>query len=84
MVIVLWIPVVVPLLPTIVQSWATHSPAKFAELACVIGVYVSVMMLITLWGKKVRGYQRPLEQYGLDLTSLPKVLIQDKVLITHL
>lgn len=75
MVIVLWSPVVVPLLPTIVQSWATHNPAKFAELACVIGLYASIMMLITLWGKRVRGYQNPLKQYGLDLNSLPKVCI---------
>lgn len=73
MVIVLWTPVIVPLLPTIVQSWATHSSAKFAELACVIGLYASIMILITLWGKRIRGYQNPLEQYGLDLTSSPKI-----------
>lgn len=83
MVIVLWTPVIVPLFPTIVQSWATHSSTKFAELACVIGLYASIMILITLWGKRIRGYQNPLKQYGLDLTSLPKVCISHKVLILY-
>ena len=75
MVLVLWSPVVVPLLPTLVQSWATHTPSRIAEFACIIGLYTAVMILIMIWGKRVRGYEDPLEQYGLDLTSLPKVWI---------
>ncbi|CAI9097377.1 OLC1v1033780C1 [Oldenlandia corymbosa var. corymbosa] len=73
MVIVLWSPVVVPFLPTLVQSWANHQSPRFAELVCLIGLYVSVLLMVTLWGKRIRGYGNPLEQYGLDLTSLSKV-----------
>ncbi|KAL1805018.1 hypothetical protein ACET3Z_028086 [Daucus carota] len=69
LVLVLWTPVAVPLLPTIVQGWASHSSTEFAELACIIGLYVSIMTLIILWGKRIRGYENPLKQYGLDLTS---------------
>ncbi|XP_031102209.1 uncharacterized protein LOC116006079 isoform X1 [Ipomoea triloba] len=73
MVLVLWSPVAVPLLPTLVQSWTTHQPSKVAELVCIVGLYISVLLLVTLWGKRIRGYENPLEQYGLDLTSLSKV-----------
>ncbi|KAL3535480.1 hypothetical protein ACH5RR_003941 [Cinchona calisaya] len=69
MVLVLWSPVVVPLLPTLVQSWATHNSPRIAELACLVGLYVSIMLMVTLWGKRIRGYDNPLEQYGLNLTS---------------
>ncbi|XP_059634677.1 uncharacterized protein LOC132277006 isoform X2 [Cornus florida] len=73
MVLVLWSPVVVPLLPTLVRNWATHTSSKIAELACIFGLYTSIMILVTLWGKRIRGYEDPLQQYGLDLTSLPKI-----------
>ncbi|GAV70962.1 Abi domain-containing protein [Cephalotus follicularis] len=73
MLIVLWSPIVVPLLPTLVQSWATNNPSRIAELACVVGLYIAVMILVMMWGKRIRGYENPLEQYGLDMTSLPKV-----------
>ncbi|KAI8565318.1 hypothetical protein RHMOL_Rhmol03G0249700 [Rhododendron molle] len=73
MVLVLWSPVVVPLLPTLVQSWASHNSSKFAELVCIIGLYSSVAILVTLWGKRVRGYDNPFEQYGLDFTSSSKI-----------
>mgnify|MGYP004708014727 CR=1 FL=1 len=73
MVLVLWSPVVVPLLPTLVQSWATHNSPRIAELACLVGLCVSIMLMVTLWGKRIRGYDNPLEQYGLDLTSPSKV-----------
>ncbi|XP_021276143.1 uncharacterized protein LOC110410653 isoform X2 [Herrania umbratica] len=71
--LVLWSPVVVPLLPTLVQSWTTKNPSKIAELVCIIGFYTAVMMLVILWGKRIRGYENPLEQYGLDLTSPSKI-----------
>ncbi|KAK6248836.1 hypothetical protein QUC31_020401 [Theobroma cacao] len=71
--LVLWSPVVVPLLPTLVQSWTTKNPSKIAALVCIIGFYTAVMMLVILWGKRIRGYENPLEQYGLDLTSLSKI-----------
>ncbi|KAL5572296.1 hypothetical protein UlMin_021893 [Ulmus minor] len=73
MVLILWSPVVVPLLPTLVQSWTTKTPSMFAQFACIIGLYTAVMILVTLWGKRIRGFENPLEQYGLDLTSLPKI-----------
>ncbi|KAK3007047.1 hypothetical protein RJ639_017066, partial [Escallonia herrerae] len=73
MVLVLWTPVVVPLLPTLVQSWASHKPFRIAELACIIGLYTSIMILVTLWGKRIRGYETPLQQYGLDFTTSSKI-----------
>ncbi|RWW79839.1 hypothetical protein BHE74_00011857 [Ensete ventricosum] len=72
MVLVLWSPVVFPLLPTLVQSWTTRTSNKIAEYACVLGLHVSSMILVVLWGKRIRGYDNPLEQYGLDLTA-PRV-----------
>lgn len=73
MVLVLWSPVAVPLLPTLLQSWTANTPSRIAELGCIIGLYGAVMILVTLWGKRIRGFESPLEQYGLDLTSLSKV-----------
>ncbi|KAH9804807.1 alpha/beta-Hydrolases superfamily protein [Citrus sinensis] len=73
MVLVLWSPVLVPLLPTIVQSWTTNNPSRIAEFACIVGLYIAVMILTMKWGRRVRGYENSLEQYGLDITSLPKV-----------
>lgn len=57
------------------QSWATRNPLKIAEFACIAGLYVSIMIMITLWGKRIRKYDDPLLQYGLDLASVPKVWI---------
>ncbi|KAL7096157.1 hypothetical protein ACP275_10G065800 [Erythranthe tilingii] len=79
LVLLLWSPVVLPLLPTLIQNWATHSPFKIAELACIAGLYVSAMSMITLWGKRVRKYDDPLVQYGLDLTSVPKNFLKGLV-----
>ncbi|KAI3775628.1 hypothetical protein L1987_50209 [Smallanthus sonchifolius] len=73
MVLVLWTPVVVPLLPTLVQNWAAHNSSKYAELACIIGLYGSIMILVMLWGKRIRGYEDPLEKYGLELTSARQI-----------
>ncbi|XAR51113.1 Alcohol O-acetyltransferase [Bertholletia excelsa] len=69
MVLLLWSPIVVPLLPTLVQSWATNSSSSISELICIVGLYVSIIILIMLWGKRIRGYKNPSEQYGLDITS---------------
>ncbi|KAF5177148.1 Embryogenesis-associated protein emb8 [Thalictrum thalictroides] len=74
MVLVLWSPVVIPLFPTLVQGWALHNSSGIAEYACIIGLYTAVTMLIYLWGKRIRGYKDPLEQYGLDMTSKAKFL----------
>ncbi|XP_050379788.1 uncharacterized protein LOC126797150 isoform X2 [Argentina anserina] len=81
MTLVLWSPVAVPLLPTFMQSWATHTPSRMADLACIIGLYAAFMILVTLWGKRIRGYEDPLAEYGLDLTSLPKLFDLFKGLI---
>ncbi|CAI9286177.1 unnamed protein product [Lactuca saligna] len=71
LVAVLWTPVVVPLLPTLLQNWATKNSSAngFAELACIIGLYGSVVVLVVLWGKRIRGYENPLEKYGLNFKS---------------
>lgn len=73
MVLVLWSPVVVPMLPTLVQGWTTNTPSRIAQLVCIIGLYAAIMILVMIWGRRIRGYEDPLEQYGLDLTSSRKI-----------
>ncbi|KAI6682091.1 hypothetical protein NL676_035972 [Syzygium grande] len=73
MVLVLWSPVVVPLFPKLVQSWMSHSSSGIADFACVFGLYIAVTILVMLWGKRIRGYEYPLKQYGLDLMSMQKI-----------
>ncbi|KAI3789934.1 hypothetical protein L2E82_02741 [Cichorium intybus] len=73
LVLVLWTPVVVPLLPTLVQNWASHNSSGFAELACIIGLYSSIVVLVVLWGKRIRGYEDPLERYGIKFTSTKQI-----------
>lgn len=76
MVLVLWSPVAVPLLPTLVQAWATNTYSGIAEFICIIGLYAAIMILVMLWGRRIRGFEDPLEQYGLDMKSSQKVCIQ--------
>ncbi|TKY54378.1 Embryogenesis-associated protein EMB8 [Spatholobus suberectus] len=73
MILVLWSPVAIPLLPTIVQSWTTKTSSKIAEFACIVGLYTAIVILVMLWGKRIRGYENAFEQYGLDLTSPQKL-----------
>ncbi|KAG9459810.1 hypothetical protein H6P81_004318 [Aristolochia fimbriata] len=73
MVLVVWSPVVVPFLPTLVHNWTAHSPSGIAAYACILGLYTSIMILVVQWGKRIRGYEYPLEQYGLEMT-LPSML----------
>ncbi|KAF0913943.1 hypothetical protein E2562_025358 [Oryza meyeriana var. granulata] len=73
MVLVLWSPVVIPLLPTLVQSWTISSSTGIVGYACIVGLYVSIMMLVILWGKRIRGYENPVEQYGMNLASASRV-----------
>ncbi|CAI8610934.1 unnamed protein product [Vicia faba] len=70
MILVLWSPVAIPFLPTIVQGWTTNSPSIIAECACIIGLYIAIMILVMLWGKRIRGFENAFEEYGLGLTSL--------------
>ncbi|KAL0735721.1 hypothetical protein Bca4012_011931 [Brassica carinata] len=77
MVLVLWSPVVIPLLPTLVQSWSTSTPSRVAELASVVGLYIAVFILVMLWGKRVRKYENPFRQYGLDFKTSAKKQIQE-------
>lgn len=74
MVLLLWSPVVVPLLPTLLQLWTLHISLGVAGLASIIGLYGAVFILITIWGKRVRGYEQPLKQYGLPISSVSKIL----------
>ncbi|XP_068463708.1 uncharacterized protein [Phaseolus vulgaris] len=73
MILVLWSPVAIPLLPTIVQSWTTKTPSKIAEFACIVGLYTATVILVMLWGKRIRGYENAFEQYGLNLRSPQKL-----------
>ncbi|KAL3642870.1 hypothetical protein CASFOL_013685 [Castilleja foliolosa] len=72
LVLLLWSPIVLPFIPTFMQSWATHRPFKIAEFACIAGLYVSTLIMVTLWGKRIRQYDDPQLQYGLDLASIQK------------
>ncbi|CAA0818705.1 alpha/beta-Hydrolases superfamily protein [Striga hermonthica] len=72
LVLLLWSPVVLPFLPTLMQSWTTQKPFQIAEFACIAGLYVSAMIMVTLWGKRIRQYDDPLLQYGLDIASVHK------------
>uniref|UniRef100_A0A0D9XE27 AB hydrolase-1 domain-containing protein n=1 Tax=Leersia perrieri TaxID=77586 RepID=A0A0D9XE27_9ORYZ len=73
MVLLLWSPVVIPLLPTLVQSWTINSSTGVVGYACIVGLYVSIMILVILWGKRIRGYENPVEQYGMNLASASRV-----------
>ncbi|KAL5206522.1 hypothetical protein ABZP36_034731 [Zizania latifolia] len=73
LVLVLWSPVVLPLLPTLVQSWTLSSSTGIIGYACIVGLYVSIMILVILWGKRIRGYENPVEQYGMNLASASRV-----------
>ncbi|XP_022148305.1 uncharacterized protein LOC111016991 isoform X2 [Momordica charantia] len=74
MVLVLWSPITIPLLPTLVNSWTTKTPSKNANLACLSGLYTAVTILVMLWGKRIRGYENPAKEYGLNFTSRSKIL----------
>lgn len=74
MALLLWSPVVVPLLPTLLQLWTLHLSPGVAGLASIIGLYAAVIILITIWGRRIRGYEQPLEQYGLSISSVSKIL----------
>ncbi|CAN6469999.1 unnamed protein product [Victoria cruziana] len=69
MVLVLWSPVVIPLLPTLLQRWTARSSSGIVEYCCTVGLYVSLIILAMLWGKRIRGYENPVLQYGLELKS---------------
>lgn len=73
MALVLWSPIVIPMLPTIVQCWTTKTLNSIVEYACIAGLYVAITILVVLWGKRIRGYENPLQQYGLELTSASRV-----------
>jgi hypothetical protein len=73
MIVLLWSPVLVPVLPSLLQQWATKSPNGVADAASVVGLYGAILILITIWGKRVRGYSKPLLYYGLRLYSRRKV-----------
>eukprot|EP01018_Ginkgo_biloba_P027793 Gb_23959 [translate_table: standard] len=75
MALLLWSPVVVPLLPTLLQQWTLHTSGGVAGCVSILGLYGALVILVTIWGKRIRGYEQPLEQYGLDISSMSKVLI---------
>ncbi|CAL5081607.1 unnamed protein product [Urochloa decumbens] len=73
MVLVLWSPVVIPLLPTLVQSWTISASTGIIGHACIVGLYVSIMILVMQWGKRIRGYEDPVEQYGMNFWSASRL-----------
>lgn len=73
MALLLWSPVVVPLLPTLLQQWDSKSVGGVAKTAAVTGLYGAIVILVTIWGRKIRGYDSPLSQYGLKIFPCLKV-----------
>ncbi|XP_062199104.1 uncharacterized protein LOC133901682 isoform X2 [Phragmites australis] len=73
MVLVLWSPVVLPLLPTLVQSWTISASTGIVGYACIVSLYVSIMTLVMIWGKRIHGYENPVEQYGINIGSTARV-----------
>lgn len=73
LVLVLWSPITLPLLPKLVDSWTSQTPSKMVNLACGFGLYIALTILVMMWGKRIRGYENPAKEYGLDLTSWSKV-----------
>ncbi|XP_078156668.1 alpha/beta-Hydrolases superfamily protein isoform X3 [Carex rostrata] len=73
MALLLWSPVVIPLLPTLVQCWAMKASTGIVGDACVIGLYAAVTILVIIWGKRIRGYEDPVVHYGLDVMSTTRV-----------
>ena len=73
LVLILWSPITLPLLPKLVDSWTSHTPSKIANLACGFGLYIALTILVMMWGKRIRGYEDPAKEYGLDLASWFKV-----------
>ncbi|GLJ10762.1 hypothetical protein SUGI_0134500 [Cryptomeria japonica] len=74
MALLLWSPVVVPLLPTLLQHWSLHTSLGATGIASTIGLYGAHFILVTIWGKRIRGYEKPLEQYGLSIFSNSEIL----------
>lgn len=75
MALLLWSPVVIPLLPTLVPFWAMKASTGIIGDACVIGLYAAVTILVIIWGKRIRGYEDPVVHYGLDVMSTTRVSI---------
>ncbi|XP_078156673.1 uncharacterized protein LOC144552572 isoform X2 [Carex rostrata] len=73
MALLLWSPVVIPLLPTLVPFWAMKASTGIIGDACVIGLYAAVTILVIIWGKRIRGYEDPVVHYGLDVMSTTRV-----------
>jgi membrane protease YdiL (CAAX protease family) len=67
MALLLWSPVLVPLLPTLLQQWANRSYNGIASMAALVGLYGAVVILVAIWGRKIRGYNDPLVEYGIKL-----------------
>lgn len=76
MVVLLWSPVLIPVLPSLLHQWATKAPGGVADAASAVGLYGAILILVTIWGKRVRGYSKPLIYYGLRLWSKRKVYPQ--------
>lgn len=73
MVLMIWSPIAIPLLPNIVLSWETKISYGIIGYACLAGLHAAVLILIILWGKRIRGYNHPLKQYGLSFPSISKI-----------
>nr|XP_051190650.1 uncharacterized protein LOC127303974 [Lolium perenne] len=56
-----------------ISRWTISASTGIVGDACIVGLYVSIMILVMLWGKRIRGYENPVEQYGMNLTSVSRV-----------
>ena len=70
MALLLWSPVLVPLLPTLLRQWTIQSYNGIASMAALVGLYGAVIILVAIWGRKIRGYTNPLGQYGIKLQPM--------------
>lgn len=71
--LLLWAPIFVPLIPSLLEQWSSQASGGVAGFAAVVGLYGAVVILITIWGRRIRGYEKPLVHYGLRITSPSKV-----------
>ena len=39
-------------------------------MAALVGLYGAVIILVAIWGRKIRGYTNPLGQYGIKLQPM--------------
>lgn len=86
LIVLLWSPVLIPVLPSLLHQWATKSPGGVVGAASVVDLYRAILILVTIWGRRVRGFSKPLVHYGLRFWSKRKqigALVLSKVVLGY-